>query len=257
MLNRLATLLLAGSCFTLALYSCRHDHEKGDIPNPCATINANPLTFQFLEYSGTPTPDTTYNNQTITFAGPGAPYTAYEWLIGPVTRRNKQQFALSFDSKTVGNITVRLIARRPPNLSCFAHDDGIDTLTKVLTLVPFIDPTVPLRNPRAPIYGKFHGANRSTPQDTFTVRIYQGVSYDYPHDPTAPPTDYVGNIPKGCKKPYYESYLGWRGVFMSLGGCYGLQGSGYIVGRDSIRITYKTLKQSAVVDEVFLGRRIH
>ena len=117
MLNRLATLLLAGSCFTLALYSCRHDREKGDVPNPCATISANPLTFQFLEYSGTPTPDTTYNNQTITFAGPGTPYTAYEWLIGPGTRRNKQQFALSFDSRTVGNITVRLIARRPPNLS--------------------------------------------------------------------------------------------------------------------------------------------
>ena len=256
MLNRFLALLLTGSSFALALSGCRHDQDKGDVPNPCATAAANPLSFQFLEYSGTPTPDTTYNSQLVTFAGPGAPYTAYEWLVGPTTRRTTQQFGLYFDEKTVGTVPVRLIARRPPNTACFAHDDGVDTLTKVLTLVPFVDPYVPLRNPRAPIYGTFHGANRSTPRDTFTVWIHQGVNYDYPTDPTAPPTDYVRNIPKGCKLPFFDNYLGWRGVHMNLGGCTGLQGSGYVIGRDSIRITYHTRPQSALVDEVFLGKRV-
>ena len=256
MLNRFAALLLAGISLAPALFSCRHDQEKRDLPTPCEAAAANPLTFHFLEYSGTPTPDTTYNNQTVTFVGPGAPYTAYEWLVGPATRRTTQKFVLSFDTRTFGDISVRLIARRPPNTACFAHDDGVDTLTKVLTLVPFIDPNIPLRNPHAPIYGKFHGANRSTPRDTFTIRIYQGVNYDYPNDPTAPPTDYVSNIPKGCKRPFYDNYLGWRGVFMNLGGCSGLQGSGYVVGRDSIRVTYRTQTQPAIVDEVFLGKRV-
>lgn len=248
--------LSAGVGLLLALLSGCHHKGGEDTPNPCQTAKANPLTFQILEYSDTPTPDTTYNNQTISFVGPGAPYTAYEWLVGPTTTRTAQQFALSFDANTVGKISVRLIAHRPPNTACFPHDDGVDTLTRVLTLVPFLDPTLPLRNPRAPIYGKFLGANRSAPRDTFTVRIYQGINYSYPKDPTAPPTDYVSNLPKGCRLPYFDNYLGWRGVFMQLGGCSGLQGRGYIIGRDSIRLTYRTPGQLTDVEQVFLGKRV-
>ena len=43
---------------------------------------------------------------------------------------------------------------------------------------------------------------------------------------------------------------------MSLGGCSNLQGSGYVVGRDSIRLTYRTQDQPTIVDEVFLGKRV-
>ena len=174
----------ATASILVALSSCQHE---ADGPGPCQAAVANPLTFSFLEYSGTPTPDTTYNNQSVSFVGPGAPYTAYQWLVGPTTVRATQKFTLSFDANTVGPIPVRLIARRPPNTACFPHDDGVDTLTRVLTLVPFVDPAVPLRNPRAPIYGKYLGATHSAPRDTFTVRIYQGRNYYYPTDPTAPP----------------------------------------------------------------------
>ena len=94
----------------LVISSCRHDDEgNGNLPNPCQALKASSLAFHYLEYTGTPTADTAYNNQPITFVGPGAPYTAYEWLVGPVTKRTSKQFVLSFDANTLGNIPVRLI----------------------------------------------------------------------------------------------------------------------------------------------------
>jgi hypothetical protein len=141
MKNRIATLFLLGtsllgSSLVLSMSSCHRDDDNS--PDPCLTAKANPLTFRFLEHTGTPTPDTTYNNQLITLAGPGAPYTSYEWRIGAVDERTGQNVGVSFDTKTIGPIPVRLIARRPPNTACFKNDDGIDTLTQVLTLVRYV-----------------------------------------------------------------------------------------------------------------------
>lgn len=246
MSSALRFLLFLGGGLFLVLGSCRHDQP---LPDPCAGAKANPLAFHYLEYTGTPTADTAYNKQVISFVGPGIPYTAYHWQVGPVITRTTQQFALSFDDQIVGPIPVQLIAHRPPNTACFPHDDGIDTLTQLLTLVP--RPSL-----RAPIYGKFQGANRSSPQDTFTVRIYSGPNYTYPTNPRADPTDYVSNLPKGCKMPYVYVGLSWRGAFMDTGGC-GLNGTGYLVSHDSLRIAYRTQISPVIVDEVFLGKRIH
>jgi len=254
MSHRVVTLLLVGGSFLSVMSSCHHDKEKDGSPTPCQGLKANPLTFQLLEYSGTPTPDTTYNDQTVSFIGPGAPYTAYEWLVGPTTKRTTQKFVLVFGANTVGNIPVRLIAHRPLNTACFPHDTGVDTLMRVLTLVP----SLPERNPRAPIYGKFQGALRSAPRDTFTVRIYQGKNYFYPTDPTAPPTDYVSNLPRGCTRPYIDNYLGWYGVHFDGLGCTSFGGTGYIFGRDSLRLSFRT-KPAPIPDEaneVFLGKRV-
>ena len=230
------------------LGSCRHDADNDSSLSPCHALKANSLTFHYLEYTGTPSADTVYNNQPVTFVGPGAPYTAYEWLVGPSTRRTAQTFALSFDAKTRGNIPVRLIARRPPNTACFPHDDGIDTLTQILTLMP--------NQARSPIYGKFQGANRSSPRDTFTVRVYQGPNFDHPNNPAADLTNYLTNLPKGCQTPYFEIGLAWRGVHFASGGCKDSNGMGYLIGHDSIRIVYTPQYIPPVVEEVFLGKRI-
>ena len=232
----------------MAISSCRHDEEKDGSPNPCQAAKANPLAFHYVEHTSTPSADTVYNDQPIVFVGPGAPYTAYEWLVGPSTTRTAQQFVLPFDAKTLGNIPVRLIARRPLNTAYFSHDDGVDTLTKVLTLVP--------GQAKSPMYGKFQGANRSFPRDTFTVRVYQGPDFDFPNNPRAAPTNYLANLPKGCQKPYYEIGLSWRGVNLVGGGCTDFEGTGYLVGHDSIRIAYRTQISLVIIDEVFLGRRV-
>ena len=73
--KKLAAPALLGAM--LLATSCHHDNTGAE-PNPCQTAKANPLTFRCLENYGTPTPDTAYSKQTITFEGPGEPYTSYQ-----------------------------------------------------------------------------------------------------------------------------------------------------------------------------------
>jgi hypothetical protein len=150
-----------------------------------------------------------------------------------------------------GSIPVRLIATRPPNTGCFKNDDGVDTLTQVMTLMPWQDQ-------RAPIYGKFQGSNSDAPRDTFTVRIYQGANFYYPNNPAAEPTNYVVGVPKGCRYAYHNVGLTWRGFTASGGSdCSSLEiQKGYLTTRDSIRIQYRSQVTPTIVDKVFLGKRV-
>jgi hypothetical protein len=243
---------VGGACVVLAaaalgLAGCR---DKTPAPDPCQGQLANPLTLRFIEAFGTPTPDTAYNNQPMVFEAPGALYTSYKWLVGQVDERTGRRVGVSFDNKTLGTIPVRLIATRPPNKACFKNDDGVDTLTKTLTLVPY-------RDQRAPIYGRFRGANKDTPNDTFSVRIYQGPNVAYPNNPAAEPSNYAVGVPKGCRKPYRDIGLTWRGITASDGGCSGGDiTKGYLTSRDSIRIEYRAQLSPTIIDKVFLGKRV-
>lgn len=242
-----AFVLLAAS--SLGLAGCR---DKAPAPDPCQGQLANPLTLRFIEAFGTPTPDTAYNNQPMVFEAPGAPYTSYKWLIGQVDERTGRRTGVSFDRYTLGQLSVRLIATRPPNKACFKNDDGVDTLTKTLTLVPY-------RDQRAPIYGRFRGANKDTPSDTFSVRIYQGPNVAYPNNPAAEPSNYIVGVPKGCNKPYLDIGLTWRGITSSggSGGCTGLDiTKGYLTTRDSLRLEYRTQVSPTIIDKVFVGKRV-
>ncbi|GAA4006932.1 hypothetical protein GCM10022408_18500 [Hymenobacter fastidiosus] len=238
---RLVALLAAA----LSLPACR-DQEKESLPDPCKGQKANPLTLTFTEAFGTPTPDTAYNDQPMAFAAPGAPYTSYQWLIGPVDERTGRRIGVSFDDQTLGSIPVRLIATRPPNLACFPKDDGVDTLTKMLTLVPW-------RDPRAPIYGKFQGANLDAPADTFSVRIYSGPDWQH----SSAMTNYLVGIPKGCRTPYDRIGLTWRGIVATSGGCSSVPVyKGYLTTRDSIRLEYRAQVSPTIIDRVFVGKRV-
>ncbi|TDN37485.1 hypothetical protein E4631_01015 [Hymenobacter sp. UV11] len=243
----LGTTLLVLASASLGLPGC---HDKTPAPDPCQGQVANPLTVGFIEAFGTPTPDTAYNNQPMVFEAPAAPYTSYQWLVGQIDARTGRRISVRFDDKTLGSIPVRLIATRPPNTACFKNDDGVDTLTKVLTLVPY-------RDRRAPIYGRFRGANKDTPSDTFTIRIYQGPNVAYPNNPVAEPSNYIVGVPKGCQKPYYDIGLTWRGITASDGGCSGGDiTKGYLTTRDSIRLEYRAQVSPAIIDKIFLGKRV-
>ncbi len=247
--SALRVVVVAG-LFAAAGLSLPGCDEKEPLPDPCQGQKANPLTFEFREAFGTPTPDTAYNDQTVGLIGPGKPYTKYKWLIGRIDEREGPRVGVSFDEFTLGNIPVRLIATRPPNLACFPKDDGVDTLTKTLTLMPY-------RDARAPIYGKFQGANKDTPRDTFTVRIYQGPNFFQPNNPAAEFTNYLVGVPKGCRVPYFDIGLTWRGISPNSGGCTGLNVNlGYLTTRDSIRLEYRAQVSPTIIDKVFVGRRV-
>ncbi len=247
---KIVGLLLLSSA--LVLGSCR---EHDPTPDPCKAQRANPLTFRFLESFGTPTPDTAYSKQDITFEGPGQPYTRYEWKVGSDERAfTTRKFSLYFPENAVSPVTVRLIAHRPPNTGCFAKDDGIDTLTQVLTLVPSA-------TYRAPIYGEFEGSTADAPDKKFTIKVFRGP------DPFPPfrGSDYnfLSNLGQGCQSPYFTVGLTWRGIYFNYGGndfnCLTESGSGYLTTRDSIRVDYSQFENatsSKRVNRIFKGKRV-
>lgn len=251
--HSLLALTLAGSAALGT--SCERHSSPDPEPDVCRTARANPLTFRFLENYGTPTPDTAYSKQDITFEAPGAPYTSYEWKIGNDTRSfTQKKFTLYFYENNVGDLPVHLIARRPLNTKCFPKDDGVDTLTKVLTLLP--------RSFRkGPIYGKFQGSNLDAPKDTFTIRVFQGAD---PFNVNSPiPYDFLRNLGRGCQSPYFTIGLTWRGIWFNYGAndfsCLTESGTGYLTTRDSIRVEYSQLENDRSfkrLNRVFLGRRV-
>lgn len=194
-------LALLGTALLMA--GCRRGVPVAPAPAPCRGAKANPLAFRFLENWGTPTPDTAFTKQTITFDGPGAPYTAYQWRVGSDPRAfTQRRFSLYFPEAANGTYAVRLIATRPPNTRCFAQDDGVDTLTQVLTLVP-------RTQQRAALYGTFLGSSTDAPRDTFAVRVFSAPDYHQPNDPAAAPYNYLRNLSRGCQSPRFAIALTW------------------------------------------------
>lgn len=252
--NTLPVLALLGS--TLLWAGCRDQAPKPE-PDPCVGVKANPLTFRFLESYGTPTPDTAFTKQDITFEGPGAPYTAYEWRIANDPRRfTQRKFSLYFPEVLDGSYAVQLIARRPPNLRCFSKDDGVDTLTQVLTLVNYT-----ASRPQSPVYGKYQGSNSDMPRDTFTIRVFPGRDPFNPNSTVA--YDFLSNLGRGCQSPYFTIGLTWRGFNFNYNGgdfgCLAQAGSAYLTTRDSIRIDYsqnESDRNPKRVNRVFRGRRV-
>lgn len=251
-LTKLSGLALLGGL----LWAAGCGHKDVPAPNPCIGTKANPLTFRFLENFGTPTPDTAFTGQRITFDGPGAPYTEYKWQVGTDPRPfTQKRFGLYFPETAAGPVAVRLIATRPPNTRCFAKDDGVDTLTQTLTLLP--------RSLRAPVYGRFLGSNADAPRDTFSIRIFSAPTYVLPIDPAADPLDYLRNLGRGCQSPYFTVGLTWRGIWFNYGrndfSCLTESGTGYLTTRDSIRVDYtqnEPFPSPGRVSRVFRGRRV-
>lgn len=249
---------LGGALLLLALSACRDkDKEKAAAPkpNPCLNQTLPVLAFDFVDRLGFSTPDTAILGD-VTFAGPGAPYTSYEWQVGTDPRVfTRQRFSLFFGTPALyRTFPVRLIAHRPPNVACFAKDDGVDTLTRSLTIMPYADAS-------SPILGRFHGANLDTPADTFTVRITAEPDRRYPGDPTAPRTVYMQNLPnKVCPFTVKEGVgCGWRGVEIDGIGCGVAYGTALLDDdRRTLRITYSwvNLPDPKSLNRVFVGRRV-
>ena len=151
---------------------------------------------------------------------------------------------------------MRLSATRPPNRQCFPKDDGVDTLTQVLTLVN-------RTQRRAAVYGKFQGSNTDAPRDTFTIRVHSAPDYHQPNDPAAAPYDYLRNLGRGCQSPSFGIGLTWRGIDFNYSrndfNCVTEIGTGYLTTRDSICINYSQFESDHTftrVNRVFKGRRV-
>ncbi|GAB4403079.1 MAG: hypothetical protein OHK0053_27600 [Microscillaceae bacterium] len=162
--------ILAFFCASVwAITACKDDPE----PNPCLELAPTFADFVMEEELVKPAPyevryfevDTigALNNHFIRFTAKDKLADSYEWVVGSDPRvYTTRSFSLQF-TQGFGNVPVRLIVKKAPNNACFPEDDGIDTLTKVLHVLPY---------GQMPIIGEYEGYNLSNPSKIFTIKIF-------------------------------------------------------------------------------------
>ena len=68
------------------------------------------------------------------FTADEADATSYTWKVGAGVYEGKK-LSLNFGNVAPGTIVpVKLIVRKPPNTNCFPSDDGVDSITKNITI---------------------------------------------------------------------------------------------------------------------------
>ncbi|MEQ8706148.1 MAG: hypothetical protein RIC19_19610 [Phaeodactylibacter sp.] len=120
------------------------------------------------------------------------------------------------------SLEISLTLWREPDTLCFPDDDGIDSLTRRLTVVP---------HPEAAIIGRYRGATDANPDEPYELEIFWRES-----TPSAShATIQITGIHPGCNNTFdfnvitsvgsgYLAYAFWRGSLETTTGCSAPQG---------------------------------
>lgn len=88
-------------------------------------------------------------------------FDSVKWIIGDDPRIFKEnEFSLIFSA--VGNLDITMIGYRKSNTDCLPLDDGIDTLTKAIVIVPIS---------QSRVFGHYNGHFLSQPDSAFQLFI--------------------------------------------------------------------------------------
>lgn len=256
--------LLGLLCAGLA--ACQGDLPPQSLPKPGVDPCTLPASAKYY-FTVANEVDTRYFSSDTIFAGGLmgtvrllAPpvYRSVVWQVGSDPRTyTANPFKLNFPT-AVGTVRIRLVGTRPVD-ACRPGDRGVDTLTQLLTVVPFN-----YRHPHAAVEGRFAGATTAAPLDTFTVRIFTRLVPLTPSD-TSNYVLNVYNLNKGCPGLDMNVIPGYRAlVFNQTRGdaqCHGVYGAAAVdsTDRNILRIRYReqvTPGQPAYVDREFIGRRV-
>lgn len=117
----------------------------------------------YMDYQdGNPANFKLNTNCTVDFVADLEGAISYQWQVGSnAISQTVRSFSLDF-SDTIGTIPVCLIVKSKPNLICFPNDDGIDTVTKYLTIKHFKE---------FPLKGKYKGYLSNDPSTEFIIEI--------------------------------------------------------------------------------------
>lgn len=232
-------LLLAVLPLTINLQGCR---EKPDEPcndprnkacpnyNPCLDVKETSADFTIEERVEMGTTfqyetDTVTINNTILFTLK-QPYDSVTWLFNgeefSAGHRNKSQISTSFRDPNKPDVfwqvPITCIVYNRSKSSCLPNDNGVDTITKVITIAPWYKST---------FYGKYRGSLANKPDSIFDISIE--LIYVKRQASTGFPTDIRMNIYGLGKCDYgrdslYSSFNDHR--------WYGLGYKGFIVSHD-------------------------
>lgn len=242
----------------LILVNCQGDLPTQQLPKPSADPCATPAAAKYYFSVANQVGDMFFSSDTI-FPGTvklSAPaiYTSTVWHIGNDPRTFTKNNLL-FDFPTaIGTVAIRFIGTRPID-KCKAHDLGVDTLTKSLTVVSF-NP----RHPHSAIEGVFLGATANMPSDTFSVRIFNRQDVR----DTASYAIAMYNLNKGCPGLDINLFPSYRAItFNQTRGdamCHGVYGYGILdsIDRNKIYIKYNEQLhpgQPEYAPRIFIGHR--
>jgi hypothetical protein len=147
-----------------------------------------------LSYDSLFVADTVLSSNVIHFIAKNSKYDNYRWKIGTDDSVfTAKEVGLRFNG-VFGDIPIKLIVHSKPDTSCFPNDDGIDSIEKVITVVPW-------RGGSA-LIGDYIGCNLDTPKDSFTINIRYKDVYESGH--IVDHIYYVNNLNKGCQEPAGE-----------------------------------------------------
>jgi hypothetical protein len=200
------------------LLSCCEEEPE---PDPCASLE--PVTARFImgeritNRSGTNefmkvdtliVSDTVLTWNPVQFVAP-AGHDSYEWQVGTEEEGMKTYSGDSVVQIHIAHpweaLPVRLIVRDEPNTACFPQDDGVDTLTRFLTVIERED---------SPVFGHYQGSLLSNPNEIFTVS-FQVIIRDGPRL-------VLTNINKGCQEDGWFSHsVGYKDLSFTNQSTYG------------------------------------
>ena len=253
----------------LALFmGCSDDVIKPPPPDPCAGKKPVSAAFEIIEPPGDSPYWVKYDADTILsqdaiFKAIERNADSYEWEIGADILTTRDVVRQSFPRGET--IAIRLIVHKKPDSVCFPTDDGIDTVTRYLYVVPIIDGQN--REYFSPMEGKFLGKYDDTPDESQTIkvnpfclypgsggRVWEFGMFDFPK----PGCDLI----YGPTKSAYKQRQFWYGG-VSSDDCKAPGGIIYVHGKnnDSVLIHYEEFRPVRPKDSlrpvrIFRGVRI-
>ena len=182
------------------------------------------------------------------------------WIIGSDPEvRTAKTFDLFFE-KAYGKVPVKLRVKKKPDTRCHPNDDGIDEITKTITLLPIN---------QHPMFGKYEGSDDEFPNDKYIVEIILRNKF---------PTNMLYNFPKGCGLDtqltmggfqigifghrYFQSDDGYAGT-IRLERCQSFNTLNGYLSKDNQTITIKYISDKQINGKVvsenhqFIGKRIN
>ncbi len=164
-------------------------------------------------------------------------YDSVRWKIGLDPRTfSEKVFSLQFDNPDV--IQVRMIGFKKPNLDCFPNDNGIDTISKQLVIVP---------KEEALVLGDYKGYFLSEPDSSFTLMIKWDTGLPYIHE-----------LPKGCVHSPVQGLItaGYKNFKMAKfdtgGPCPFPKGWG-VLKDDTLKVDFNYTSNVGYFEDTFIG----
>ena len=133
-------------------------------------------------------------------------FDSVKWIIGNDPRIFKEnEFSLLFSP--IGSVDVTMIGYRKSNKDCLPLDDGIDTLTKTIVIVPIS---------QSRVFGHYNGHFLSQPDSSFLLFI------DYDSSEIWSINEFPKGYPRGIGE--YGFVAGYRNFLADYSGGDGQQG---------------------------------